>query len=963
MNKEEKKISLLDKWKNRDSNTILQNTIQKAPIGVNLPLSHGQKRLWFLQQLYPKNPFYNYSETYTLKGKLSENSLIGSLKHIYLNNDVLRTTYHIENGEVFQKINNDNELNILVFDLTKKSSKLKKQEINDIIEKDAKQYFDLTKSPLIRCTLIKKSETESVLIITMHHIVIDEWSMKIFRKQLSKYYNLLNINGEIRDIDDETNKLQYTDYAYWQSKNSINKDHLFYWKNKLSGEIPSLDLPTDFSRPANLNFKGSFSKTVIFENDVSNKIIALSQELSTTPYVILLSAYFTLLHWYSGQNDILVGSPVTNRDQKSLENIIGFFIDTLVIRTEVNPSISFKEFVEVVRKNTLEAFSNKNIPFDLLVKELNIDRSLSTNPFFQVMFVYNEEVETLHFNDNLELTHEYFDTKVAKFDLTFFVTKHNDTFSSKFEFSTELFNESTINSFQEHFNILLKGLINSPNLKLSKAPILTDSEKALYTQENINSYNFEAINGIHSLIETNALKQPNKIAISFNKSSMSYKELNNKSNQIALEILSITEGKNIIIALCIERSIDMIVGMLGILKAGCCYLPIDPEYPKERVDFMLKDSEAQIIVTTNEYSQNFVSEQFSIINIKNIDSPIAEIADIKLPKVLNHQLAYIIYTSGSTGKPKGVAITHKNIINSTLGRFEFYSDAPEVFLLMSSISFDSSKAGIFWTLCKGGNLIITEKRIEQDIEKLGNIINAYKVTHTLMLPSLYSLLINYADYDKIKSLSTVIVAGEVCPPELCKIHFNTFSNINLYNEYGPTEASVWCIAHKVTEEDLSTEKIPIGKPVANTGIYILNEDLKYLPQGAVGEIYIGGTSLSNGYINRKELTEVSFIKNPNKPEERLYKTGDLARYDSNGNIVFLGRVDQQIKIRGYRVELSEIENAIKQFSSDITKSIVLFEEDDSDSELINDTVLNDDETFFKLLKSLNDEELKEIFTK
>lgn len=959
MEKEQKQKSLLDRWKNKEKDTINANSLKKAPVLDKIPLSNGQKRLWFLQQMYPKNPFYNYCETYTLEGKLSEKALIESLKKIYSTNDILRTTYHIDDGEVFQKVNNTSELTISKHDLSNLSEIDCESELDKIIQEDIKLHFDLAKAPLIRCTLIKKRDTENLLLITMHHIIIDEWSMKIFREKLSSYYkNINNVESKIDNLI-EDNTLQYTDYAFWQSKNNLNNKHLSYWKNKLSGEIPVLDLPTDFIRPIQPNFKGAFSKTETYNKNISDKIILLSQEYSTTPYVIMLSVYFTFLHWYSGQNDILVGSPITNRDQKALEDILGFFIDTVILRTEIDSSMSFRDLVLLVRKNTLEAFTNKNVSFDLLVKELNIERSLSTNPFFQVMFVYNEEVEIPPFDENLRINHKFLDTKVSKFDLTIFITKTKDTFTSKFEFSTELFKETTINSFLEHFKILLKGILDNPEQKISQTSILTDSDKLLYSYENLNLYNFENTYGIHSMIEAIAKKNPKSIAVTSKGSSLSYKELNDKANILAYNILKFTKSNNSVVGLCTDRSTNIAIGILGILKAGCCYLPIDSEYPQERIDFMLEDSQSNIVVTQTDLTEQFNPNKFSILSIDTMTSD--NFKNIKLPVVDNSHLAYIIYTSGSTGKPKGVPITHKNIINSTLGRFEFYNQKPSAFLLMSSISFDSSKAGIFWTLCAGGNLVISEKRIEQDIDELGNIIQNHNITHTLMLPSLYNLMLNYVNYSKIKTLNTVIVAGEVCDIELCRLHIKTLPKVSLFNEYGPTEASVWCIAHKITHEDLDLNIVPIGKPVANSKIYLLNKNLRPVPQGAVGEIYIGGLGLSSGYINRQDLTEKVFIKHAIKTEERLYKTGDLGRYNANGNIIFIGRADHQIKIRGYRVELSEIENTINTYSPDISNSIVLLE-DDLNRNIINDENMSD-ETLLQLLETLSKEDLNTLFSK
>jgi amino acid adenylation domain-containing protein/non-ribosomal peptide synthase protein (TIGR01720 family) len=927
MKKETEKLSLLSRWKNREKKNDILNRIEKAPDGINIPLSHGQKRLWFLQQLYPKNAFYNYSETYTFSGQLIDAVLTDSFNRVYKDHDILRTTYHIENGEIFQRINNDTEVKIEVHDLSYLSFEDSKIESQKIIETNANAYFDLTKCPLVRAALIKLNPKTSILQITMHHIITDKWSMGIFREDLASYYRELSLK---QGTTEKRSAIQYTDYALWQSKNEINRDGLNYWKNKLVGDIPFLNLPTDYKRPLHPTFKGATSFTQTYSKEHSLKLLLLSKQLETTPYVLMLSLYYVFLYRNSEQTDILIGSPVTNRDQKVLENLIGFFNETIILRTNIEPRISFKELVNKVHLNTLAAFEHKNIPFDKLVKELNVERSLSLNPFFQAMFLFHSVPENPFFDTNLSLTHTWYDSKVSKFDLTLYIAEEKGILSSTFEYSSDIFHESTINRFQDYFKSLIENVIINPNQSISGIPMLSDTEKKLLlNQENSISNNFTEFTRIHNIIEDIAKKHPNNSALTFEEHSITYKELNEKANHVAQELLKDSTTKNNIVGLCIDRSLDMIVGLLGILKAGYAYLPIDPEYPTQRIEFILKDAKVDNIVTKRSLLNLFDEFQVNPILMDTLNYS-KDSLDSELPIVKETDLAYVIYTSGSTGHPKGVPITHKNIINSTGGRLDFYNENPSAFLLMSSISFDSSKAGIFWTLCTGGNLVITEKRIEQDLEQIANIIEQHKISHTLMLPSLYQVILENIETSKLKSLTTVMVAGEACSKSLCKTHFEIMPSVSLYNEYGPTEASVWCIAHKIEKEDLEKEQIPIGKPVANAQIYLLDSNKNKVPFGTSGEIYIGGEGLSKGYLNRPDLTNTVFTENPFNQNQKLYKTGDLAKYRNDGAIEFLGRIDQQIKIRGYRVELDDIENTINK-SALVEKSVVIVKQDEEKS--------------------------------
>ncbi|MFD1613740.1 amino acid adenylation domain-containing protein [Gelatiniphilus marinus] len=947
MKKDIEKSSVLDRWKNRDKVKPTANVIKKAPLQESIPLSHGQKRLWFLQQIHPTSPFYNYSETYTFNGSLQEDSLIKGLKKVYNDHDILRTTYHIKDSNIYQKIDESAVLDISTHNLSTLTELEANAKASQIMEAQATRHFNLTKNPLVRVALIKINNQKHILLITLHHIATDKWSMRIFRDDLASHYNALTLNTAFKN---KRTELQYSDYAHWLQTKKTNTKQLDYWKNKLAGEIPNLNLPTDFVRPLQPSFKGAASYTQVFNRDLSSKLLALSKQLETTPYVLMLSVYYVFLHKYTGQTDILIGSPVTNRDQKVLEELIGFFNETIVLRTKILPSTTFKDLALQVRKTTLEAFANKDVPFDVLVKELKIERSLSINPFFQAMFLYHSVPENPFFNDDLKMTHTWFDSKVSKFDLTIYISEEDGLLSSTFEYASDLFSAPTIDRFQNHFKLLLETIVKNPNERISEIPMYTATEKAfLLNKKQPVSKNFTQFNGIHNIIEDISKKHPENVALTYNGNSITYKALSEKSNQISQEVLKKSSQKEIV-GLCIERSLNMIVGLLGILKAGCAYLPIDPEYPKQRINFILNDAKVSTIVTQNSLLNLFDDFETNHVLIDTIDYSKND-GTIEFPIAKETDLAYVIYTSGSTGNPKGVPITHKNIINSTAGRLDFYDENPSAFLLMSSVSFDSSKAGIFWTLCTGGNLVITKKRIEQDINKIETLIKKHNISHTLMLPSLYQLLLEHASITNLKSLKTTIVAGEACGKSLCKLHFKKLPTVNLYNEYGPTEATVWCIAHKITQEDLKYNTIPIGSPVANAEIYILDKTRNMVPYGAIGEIYIGGTGLSKTYLNRPELTEAVYIKHPINTEnnKKLYKTGDLGKFRNDGAIEFLGRADYQVKIRGHRIELDEIKKAILE-SNLVNKAIVVTETSGGKNDIIYPSTFTNIALIAKILK-------------
>ncbi|HMB62015.1 MAG TPA: amino acid adenylation domain-containing protein [Eudoraea sp.] len=955
MKKENDKSTLLSRWRSREKSSAETTPITKAPGDIPIPLSRGQQRLYFLEQLYPNNPVYNSSEIYSFQGPLDVERLKKSLQLVIEANDILRCSFHLTEGIPIQKVNEDTSPDIRSIDLSQLSTQEKDRRQEEILTEDSLAPFNLEHAPLMRIILLKRSPLEHILFFTMHHIITDKWSMDLFRDQLTEYYKALSREESVKASKGE---IQFTDYAYWQQHQEVDPKQLQYWKNKLSGEIPFLQLPTDYPLPVKPSFNGgSYVKEL--PETLSLQIIALSKSLNVTPYVLLLTAFYVLLHRYSGQEDILIGSPISTRNSRVLEGIIGFFDETIVLRTQFQPNITFAELLTLVQRTTMESFSNKDVPFDLLVKELKPARSPANNPFFRTMFIYHDVPATPSFSQDIALSYTFYNKGVSKFDLTLYIALEKNVLTTELEYAADLFELGTMVRLQDHFRILLEGIIANPQYRIAEIPMLTPAEKEFFLhQRNTASGPYAHYNTIHEIIEEAAAKTPSAPAVVLGGNSLTYAELNTRATDVASAILSRTAGKNEIVGLFMERSAEMIVGLLGILKAGCAYLPLDTGYPASRIRYILEDSGVTLLLTENKSVPALGDVPSQLLIMSQIPASKNRLVGSIAP-VGREDMAYVIYTSGSTGKPKGVPITHNNIINSTEGRLGFYQNDPKAFLLMSSISFDSSKAGVFWTLCTGGTLVVSEKEMEQDIDRMGEVIAKNKVTHTLMLPSLYNTIITYCDLAKLQSLRTVIVAGEACTSSVVSNHFEKLPQVSLYNEYGPTEATIWCIAHQIKKED-EDGIIPIGRAVANAEIYLLNAAHELVPKGAVGEIYIGGTGLAGTYLKNPELSSTVYIGHPFRKNggHKLYKTGDLARYNKDGNLEFMGRADQQIKIRGFRVEIGEIEKIFEQYDA-VDKAVVLVDDASGENSFTNDPS-PDSAEIMKYMARIQDENQLEV---
>lgn len=902
--------SILDKWFNRKKIPKENTGITRIPQGVPVPLSKAQQGLWFLQQLYPENPFYHYSEKYLFHGSMQEDHLIGAIRHVVGRHDILRTAFHLFDKQVIQKATNEPQIEKSRYDLCTFTASDQASETKKIIIQEGRRPFKLNEGPLLRVTLIRLAKEEYLMLLTLHHLITDKWSMKIFRDEMAAVYRKY-ISGQ--STDSQSLPVQFADYSHWQIAQQGNPEHLAYWKNKLAGNLTILDLPTDNPRPVRPSFNGKF-KAASLSVELSQKLKAICKQAGTTSFVLFLSMFKVLLYRYTGEIDLLIGTPVSNRRHVVLEKLIGYFTDTIVLRSNASLDPTFLEFMEQVRLTVLEAFSHGNVTFDSLVQALKPGRQEGVNPLFQVMFVYHKEEPAPDFGPDLSCEHKPFDLGVSKFDLTLYISEDEDQFNIIFEYASDLFLPATIDRMMGHFSQLLASMVQNPEQHISAFPMLSDFERnQILTTWNDTRATHSGANGIHHLIERIALEHPDKIAIAHQGIELSYGQLNEMADALSADLLETGVESSEALGLFVEPSLEMILGMFAILKTGYAYVPLDPELPADRIQFMLVDSGIKTVLTQRDIADQLPD---TISNIVSIDISPREKNFLRRTDQIewsDQNLAYIIYTSGSTGLPKGVAVSHQNIINSTEARFQYYPHQPDSFLLMSSFAFDSSMVGIFWTLCSGGKLVIPERHIEQDMQRLSGIFSSHRVTHTLMLPSLYSILLENAKAEQLKFLQTIIVAGEECGSTVCQRHFTILPDALLYNEYGPTEATVWSTVHQITTSDIG-QGIPIGRPVANTQAYVLDHNHRPVPVGIRGELYVGGAGVARGYINQPGLTSEVFIPDPfsGNPDGRLYRTGDLAKYREDGVIEFLGRADHQVKIRGHRIELDEINEIIKQ---------------------------------------------------
>ncbi|NEO30634.1 MAG: amino acid adenylation domain-containing protein [Symploca sp. SIO3C6] len=900
------------------------------------PLSFAQQRLWVLAQIEPESPFYNMFKAVRLNGSVDIEILERSLNEIIRRHEILRTTFRAVEGKAVQVIAPHATIKPSVIDLQGYSGQAQSEQLQLVATQDQLQPFDLTAGLLLRVTLVQLQPESSALLLTMHHIIGDGWSMGVFIKELSSLYQAFLV-GEPSPLPQLP--IQYADFTIWQRQwlqGKAQQTQVNYWQQQLAEAPPLLELPTDRPRPSVQTFQG-WCFSFQLDAKLTASLKALSHKSGTTLFMTLMAAYVTLLFRYSGQSDILLGTPIASRNHQDLEGLIGFFVNTLVMRTRLEDNPSFSKLLMQVRSTCLDAYANQDVPFEQIVEALQIERSLSHSPLFQVMFaLQNASMDQLE-TPELEITPLHLDNVNAKFDLTLQMwetnTEQGSCLQGFWQYNTDLFDQDRITRMTGHFQTLLTAIVANPEESIETLPLLSERERhQLLVEWNDTYIPYPDTKCIHQLFEEQVEQNPNAIALVYENESLTYGELNERANQLAHYLKTLGVGTEVLVGICLERSLQMIIAMLAILKAGGAYVPLDSSYPQERLAYMLNDSLLSILLTqekliaqlpeTNAQVVCLDTDWEKVINKYSQTNPVTEIS--------NHNLAYVIYTSGSTGKPKGITVTHQAVNNLVCNTNYVQLTANHRVAQASNAAFDAATFEIWGALLNGARLVGITKEVLLSPPQLATQLQDQQIDILFVTTALFNQLATQVP-GIFRTLQTVLFGGEAVEPNSVRIALQNQPPKRLLHLYGPTENTTFSSWYLVQEVPEDATNLPIGKPIANTQIYILDSHLQPVPIGVPGELCIGGDGLARGYLYRPDLTEEKFITN-SLPEtklisnQKLYKTGDLARYLPDGNIEFIGRIDNQVKIRGFRIELAEIEVILTQHPQ-VRDAVVIARED------------------------------------
>lgn len=905
----------------------------------HLPLSSQQQRLWFLHQLESESSGYTIPFPLQMSGKLNVKALEEALQRIVQRHEVLRTRFQVVDNQPVQVIIPHLSLSLPVVDLQQKSNpweELEKQAVSL-----GKQPFDLAQDAVIRVQLWRLEEHEHVLLVLIHHIAGDGWSLGVLTRELSAHYQAITrgISSELPELS-----IQYADFAAWQRQwlsGEVLNHHLNYWQHQLANAPNTLELPTDRPRPAVQSFRGAKEYFQLDQN-LTEQLKQLSQKAGTTLFMTLLAAFVVLLLRISNQTDIVIASPIANRNRQETESLIGFFVNTLALRFDLSKASDFEELLAQVREVTLDAYVHQDLPFEMLVETLKIERGLDRNPLVQVMFALQNT--PAHSWDLPDLTVQQMplSLETVRFDLEMNLCEVDGGLNGVFCYSTDLFDAQTIVRTIGYFQTLLKAIVTNPQQPIPRLPLLSATqinELLLAGQGKITTYPTSKC--IHQLFEQQVQKTPDAIAVESSGQKISYRELNEKANQLAHYLQGLGVKPEVLVGIYVERDIEMIVGFLGILKAGGAYIPLDPVYSQQRINHILQDTSISILLTQQKLLSRLTEKPVKVICLDTDWKEIRDNCSISNPvsEVCSNNLAYVIYTSGSTGLPKGVTIAHKSLVNLvSMGIKEFGINEKDRILQFVSISFDAAVQDIYLCLIAGATLVLRTDAMLSSCDRFWQQCRDWQLT-MLSLTTAYwhHLTVNLSQNSQNliipESLRLVFMGGEQADLEILRRWVDSAAHLPLHpkliNGYGPTEATVITTLWHSDAKAGSLTKVPIGKPIDNFQVYVLDSHLQLVPIGVPGELYIGGAGLARGYLNRPELNQEKFIPNPFKNQhievERLYKTGDLVRYRADGNLEFIGRIDNQVKIRGFRIELGEIEAALNQYSL-VQESIVIAKE-------------------------------------
>jgi amino acid adenylation domain-containing protein len=888
------------------------------------PLSFSQERMWFDHQWEPQSPLYNQAVILQIKGVLDVDLLEQSLNEIVRRQEVLRTTFGEVNGQLVQIISPPQPAAISIVNLQSLSQPQQQTEVLRLSRREALRPFRLESGPLFRLSLLRLNADEHVLVFIVHHIIFDGWSGGLHFGELFTIYDALTRKqpSPLSEPD-----VQYVEYATWQReqfRSGAFERQLEYWKRKLEGMPAALELQTDRPRPAVRNTAGALVQFQISQV-LTAQLRQLSRAQGTTLFMTLLAAFKVLLYRYSRQCDIVVGTPITNRERSELEGLIGLFINTLVLRTELSGEQSFVELLRAVRETTTEAYANRDFPFEKLLETLQPERDLSRTPLFQIFFDLQKAPSLPVEPSGLSIKPLKLDTGTEQFDFSLALVESPTDLSGQLGYSTQLFDADTIERLAGHYRMLLEGIVADPSSRISDLPLLTKPERLqLLVRWNDTARQFPRDKCVHDLFAEQARLNPDAPAVSFTGQTLTYGELNRRANKVARHLRLKGIGPETLVAICIERSLEWVVGLLGILKAGGAHASLDPTYPQERLAYMMEDAHAPVLLTTEALARSLHLNGSQIICLDSDRDSIERHSDADLdPVATAEHPAYVVYTSGSTGRPKGVVTCHGALLNLVWWHRTTFNVSPQCRASqVARMGFDASVWELWPYLTAGASVRLLDEETRYSASKIVAWLVQNQITMGWLPPALAESVFQEPGIEAVPM--RVLFGGSdravLRPPEAARFKY--------YNPYGPTEASVIVTNGILPPHSKADGPIDVGRPLANTQIYILDERLQPVPIGVPGEIHIGGANLARGYLKDPALTAAKFIPNcfGQQPGERIYRTGDLGRFLRDGKIEVLGRLDHQVKIRGFRIELGEIEQALAAHPA-VRETIVLTRED------------------------------------
>jgi amino acid adenylation domain-containing protein len=867
-----------------------------------LPLSFPQQRLWFLEQLEPGRPFYHIGVPVRLRGRLDRGALARALTEIVRRHEALRTGFVVIGGEPRQVVRPPFEVEIPLDEC----AGIPQPEVLERIRAELEAPFDLERDPLVRARLLRLGDEEHVMAATLHHVISDGWSMGVFIRELTQLYEAF-VEGRLSPLPDLP--LQYGDFAVWQRGRlggEVLDRQLGYWREQLRG-LPAVELPTDFPRPPVQSHRGA-GLWFRVPAETNARLKAVAREEGATLFMLLLAAWQTLLLRYTGQEDLVVGTPIANRTRREIEPLIGFFVNTLVLRGDLSGDPPFRALLHRARETTLGAYAHQDFPFEKLVEELAPERDLSRNPLFSVLFALQNAPEEELELAGIKLTWQWVDSTTAKFDLMLWTHEERGELVCLLEYATDLFRASTAERMRGHLVALLDGIVADPDAPLSRLPLLAPAERERILAEWNDTARELPPSTLHGLVEAQAARTPERVALEFAGETLTYAQLDRRASALAAELAARGVGPESRVALCLERGPEMVAALLAVLKAGGAYVPLDPAYPAGRIAYVLADSGARVLVTQSALAgtlPEFAGDTVCVDEVADTDA-LSHSRTSALPH--SQSLAYAIYTSGSTGRPKGVMVTHGAAVNLLHAMRERPGISPDDTLLaVTTLAFDIALLELLLPLTVGARVVLADRDTAADPVALADLLAASGATLMQATPATWKMLV-FAGWEGDRSLR-ILSGGEALPGAIADLLRERGSVV--WNLYGPTETTVWSTAHRV---DGSEAVVPVGTPVANTRAYVLDAHLNPVPAGVPGGLYLAGAGVARGYLGRPDLTADRFLPEPFGGAERggarMYRTGDRARWREDGVLEFLGRDDHQVKVRGFRIELGEVEAAL-----------------------------------------------------